>query len=528
MNSISGNQQPANFMMMSPLNAGQPMGPLAGTGIPSGIPGALNADSSLFSTEAFQYGQSNFLNPINQLNGQYQNIGFNNGMGMVPGMQSPMAGTQNQAVTPEQQKQMQQMQMMLQMMMQMMMQGGMAQPGQSNQQQNPEFNSPLGMMGANQPQTAPQSSQIPQQAQQAQQAAPQQAAPHAAEPQAQQEAPAANNDAKVQEAQQKSADADKKVQELEQKVKEDKDKVNQADNKVSQASEKVKSAGSKVQAADSKVKSAQDKVQQAQQQAQQQQAAAGEAKDGQAPQAVDTSGIESAQNELKTAQEEQQTAKNEETQAKQEETKAKQEQTQAKQELQKDQQALQQAKQEAQQARQELQEAKQAATEASEPAAQQASSPATHGAESPAAQNGTEPATPAAQGDTQIPDYGPNASKQEIGEMLEAAAKKYGIPVDILKAVAQQESGWNPKALSFDGQHGKGVMQIDDRFHEFAKTQDVFDPAKNIDYGAKYLRSLYDQTGSWQAALKRYNGGSDYPPKIFALAEQKPWENNQA
>lgn len=123
-----------------------------------------------------------------------------------------------------------------------------------------------------------------------------------------------------------------------------------------------------------------------------------------------------------------------------------------------------------------------------------------------------------------IPDYGKGANKAQIGEMLGAASKKYGIPENILKAVAWQESGWNSKALSFDGHHGKGVMQIDDRFHQFARTDEVFDPAKNIDYGAKYLAGLYKETGSWQGALKRYNGGSDYPPKVLALAEQQPWQ----
>ncbi|HXE73124.1 MAG TPA: transglycosylase SLT domain-containing protein, partial [Candidatus Nitrosotenuis sp.] len=136
---------------------------------------------------------------------------------------------------------------------------------------------------------------------------------------------------------------------------------------------------------------------------------------------------------------------------------------------------------------------------------------------------GQQPAPPA-NPNVQIPNFGKNPDKAQINQMLEAAAQKYGIPPNILKAVAWQESGWNPRALSFDGQHGKGIMQIDDRFHEFARTPDVFDPAKNIDYGARFLANLYKQTGSWSGALKRYNGGSSYPPKILALAEQRPWE----
>ncbi len=118
---------------------------------------------------------------------------------------------------------------------------------------------------------------------------------------------------------------------------------------------------------------------------------------------------------------------------------------------------------------------------------------------------------------------GKDASKAQINQLLEAAAQKYSIPPDILKAVAYQESGWRPDALSFDGQHGKGIMQIDDRFHEFAKTPDVFDPAKNIDYGANFLKDLHNRHKTWEKALKGYNGGSDYPPIVMAHVRNKPW-----
>ncbi len=61
-------------------------------------------------------------------------------------------------------------------------------------------------------------------------------------------------------------------------------------------------------------------------------------------------------------------------------------------------------------------------------------------------------------------------------------------------------------------------------YHDFAKTQDVFDPAKNIEYGAKYLSGLKDQYGSWQEALHHYNGGSTYAGKIMGLAQSQPWQ----
>ena len=90
----------------------------------------------------------------------------------------------------------------------------------------------------------------------------------------------------------------------------------------------------------------------------------------------------------------------------------------------------------------------------------------------------------------QIPNFGPNPSKPEIGQLLDAAARKYGVPPEIAKAVAYKESGWNARASSFDGGHGKGVMQIDDRSHPFARGQGVWDAGQNIEYGVKLLADL--------------------------------------
>lgn len=120
-------------------------------------------------------------------------------------------------------------------------------------------------------------------------------------------------------------------------------------------------------------------------------------------------------------------------------------------------------------------------------------------------------------------------TRQYIAALLEAAAAKHGIPVDVLKGVAWQESRWLPAALSFDGQHGKGVMQIDDRWHDFAKTPAVFDPAANIEYGATLLASLHRQYGGWTAACQHYNGSGPaaeaYGHTVMRWSQQRPWEH---
>lgn len=127
----------------------------------------------------------------------------------------------------------------------------------------------------------------------------------------------------------------------------------------------------------------------------------------------------------------------------------------------------------------------------------------------------------------QIPNFGPNPSKAQINTMIEAACQKYGVPPEIAKAVAYKESGWNPRASSFDGGHGKGIMQIDDRSHNFAKGPQVWDPAANIDYGVRLLAQNFKRAGNWRDATRRYNGSGPmaerYANSVMNLSQQRPW-----
>lgn len=112
-----------------------------------------------------------------------------------------------------------------------------------------------------------------------------------------------------------------------------------------------------------------------------------------------------------------------------------------------------------------------------------------------------------------------------LNGFLERSASTHGVPPTLLKAVAWKESTWNPKALSFDGQHGKGLMQIDDRYHDFASTPAAFDPVASADYGARYLSDLRRQHGSWDAALAAYNGSWSYVTRVRAIEAQRPWQS---
>ena len=98
---------------------------------------------------------------------------------------------------------------------------------------------------------------------------------------------------------------------------------------------------------------------------------------------------------------------------------------------------------------------------------------------------------------------------------LQAAAKKHGVDVELLKAVATAESGFNAQAVSPKG--AVGLMQVipatAERFgvtgdHKRSLEQKLMDPAISAPLGARYLRYL--QTlfpGRTDLVLAAYNAG---------------------
>lgn len=99
------------------------------------------------------------------------------------------------------------------------------------------------------------------------------------------------------------------------------------------------------------------------------------------------------------------------------------------------------------------------------------------------------------------------------GSTIAAAARAHGLDPALLAAVAAQETG-GPGSNSGanivgDGGHGRGLFQIDDRYHAFASSPAAMDPAQNADYAAGLLSHLIAQNGgNVHAALSAYNAGS--------------------
>jgi hypothetical protein len=96
---------------------------------------------------------------------------------------------------------------------------------------------------------------------------------------------------------------------------------------------------------------------------------------------------------------------------------------------------------------------------------------------------------------------------------IASAARRHGLDPDLLAAVAAQETGGPGsnagRNVVGDGGHGRGIFQIDDRWHSFASTPAAMDPARNADYAAGMLLGLLKSYGgNVHEALSAYNAGS--------------------
>ncbi|HVR46428.1 MAG TPA: transglycosylase SLT domain-containing protein [Candidatus Binatia bacterium] len=105
------------------------------------------------------------------------------------------------------------------------------------------------------------------------------------------------------------------------------------------------------------------------------------------------------------------------------------------------------------------------------------------------------------------------AAGAAFAPQIAGAAQRHEIDPALLAAVAAQETG-GPGAnaganIIGDGGHGRGLFQIDDRWHAFASTPAAMDPQKNADYAAGMLSGLLKRYGgNVREALSAYNAGS--------------------
>lgn len=93
---------------------------------------------------------------------------------------------------------------------------------------------------------------------------------------------------------------------------------------------------------------------------------------------------------------------------------------------------------------------------------------------------------------------------------FESAARKYGLPLTLLLAVARGESNFNPMARSDRNCHGLMQIQwpVTARHLGIYRLSALYEPCTNIRAGARYLRELLDRyDDNLHLALAAYNYG---------------------
>ncbi len=139
--------------------------------------------------------------------------------------------------------------------------------------------------------------------------------------------------------------------------------------------------------------------------------------------------------------------------------------------------------------------------------------------------------------------------------------RKYGIPKHLLMAVANTESGrYHPKlkrvvpwpwTLNIHGkgsyhnnyhdtvtavkrakQSGQrsidvGCMQVNLKHHPeaFSSITEALDPSSNVDYAASFLRSNFDELGSWPKAIAAYHSRSPSRGSKYYAMVKKRWRD---
>jgi hypothetical protein len=100
------------------------------------------------------------------------------------------------------------------------------------------------------------------------------------------------------------------------------------------------------------------------------------------------------------------------------------------------------------------------------------------------------------------------------------AAAANGVPTAIAFAQAQQESSWNPAA--YNAKSGAtGLFQLEPATAAQLGVTNPTDPTQSAQGGMTYLAQLYQQFGSWEAALAAY----DWGPGNVAKAQAQYGDN---
>ena len=117
-----------------------------------------------------------------------------------------------------------------------------------------------------------------------------------------------------------------------------------------------------------------------------------------------------------------------------------------------------------------------------------------------------------------------SVSRNEIDNLISKYADKNGLDEDFVKAVINQESGFNPNATSPCG--AMGLMQLMPSTAQGLGVTNAYDAEQNIQGGTKYLKGLMDRFGNDKSlALAAYNAGPNAVKKYGGIPPYAETQN---
>lgn len=115
-------------------------------------------------------------------------------------------------------------------------------------------------------------------------------------------------------------------------------------------------------------------------------------------------------------------------------------------------------------------------------------------------------------------------SRSEINDLISKYSYQNGLDEDFVKAVINQESGFNPNATSHCG--AMGLMQLMPSTAEGLGVKNAYDAEQNIEGGTKYLKGLMDRFNNDKSlALAAYNAGPNAVKKYGGIPPYAETQN---
>lgn len=119
------------------------------------------------------------------------------------------------------------------------------------------------------------------------------------------------------------------------------------------------------------------------------------------------------------------------------------------------------------------------------------------------------------------------AARRDIGRIIVAEARRQGVPASFALAVAWQESGWQPRVVSYAG--AVGVMQLLPSTGDWVsatmlgRSVNLWDAEQNVLAGVRLLRHYLDRYGDRSLALAAYYQGQSAADRHGVFPVSRPY-----